>query len=569
VATLVVAAGLATAGGGGPSAGAGIPATPLVEGLPGDLGLNQVQYVGSHNSYHVEPRPWVRDLVIGFQGGGTADADQLQYSHAPLAEQLGTMGVRQLELDVFADSEGGLYEDPALGPPQAGDPTPPLDRPEMALPGFKVLHIQHLDYETTCTTLIRCLDQVDAWSNANPNHLPVAILIEAKDAPLPLEYPPVPGGEDPEPMTSAAFAALDTEIRSVFDETELLTPDDVQGNHGTLEDAVLADDWPTLEESQGQVLFLLDNGGTYRTTYLDNGSDDELTGQPMFVSSPPGQPTAAFVKQNDPEGPNTAAIQQLVADGYVVRTRSDEPTTQARSGDRTQQQAAFASGAQWVSTDYPVPGIAARFDSTYFSALPGFHPGRCNPVSAPVGCEDPPGCRSPFVDVGSAHPFKEDVCWLAEEQISTGFSDRTFRSSAPVTRQAMAAFLHRFGDGLHPPPCTPTFSDVSGDHPFFEDVCWLLHAGVASGFSDGTFRPSAPVTRQAMAAFLFRFSGDAPEVGCTQQFSDVSTGHPFFAEICWLARSGITEGFPDSTFRPSAAVSRQAMAAFLHRFPVG
>jgi hypothetical protein len=87
----------------------------------------------------------------------------------------------------------------------------------------------------------------------------------------------------------------------------------------------------------------------------------------------------------------------------------------------------------------------------------------------------------------------------------------------------MAAFLHRFGDGLHPPPCTPTFSDVSGDHPFFEDVCWLLHAGVATGFSDGTFRPSAPVTRQAMAAFLFRFSGDAPEVGCARQFSDVST----------------------------------------------
>jgi hypothetical protein len=435
----------------------------------------------------------------------------------------------------------------------------------MAQPGFKVLHIQHLDYETTCTTLVRCLNQVDAWSNANPHHLPVAILIEAKDEPLPPEYPPVPGGEDPEPIDGDALDALDTEIRSVFDETELLTPDDVQGSHATLEDAVLADDWPTLEESQGQVMFLL-NGSSHRTTYLENGIDEELTDQPMFVTSPPGQPTAAFLQEDDPVSAG-ATIQELVADGYVVRTRADEPTFEARSGDRTAADAAFASGAQWVSTDYPVPGIAARFGSTYFAALPGFHPGRCNPVSGPSGCEQPPSCRSPFLDVSATHPFKDDICWLTEARVSTGFTDRTFRSGSAVSRQAMAAFLHRFAGDEDPGACTPTFSDVPADHAFFDDVCWLVGQEIAEGFPDGTFKPAAPVSRQAMAAFLFRFSGDPAPGGCTQEFSDVSPRHPFFTEVCWLASSGITEGFADHTFRPSASVSRQAMAAFLHRLP--
>jgi hypothetical protein len=565
-AALVVAGVLVASGGGIAPVAAGDAPPPLVEGLPGDLHLNEVQYVGSHNSYHREPRPALMNLIRGFDPDG---ADQLEYSHAPIPEQLGTMGVRQLELDVFADAEGGRYAAPAGGP---SDPEPPLVRPEMDEPGFKVLHIQDIDYETTCTTLVRCLTQVHTWSDANPGHLPIAILIEAKDEVLTVEeYGPVAAlATVPEPIDDDAFEALDDEIRSVFDEDELFTPDDLEGSHDDLEAAVQADDWPTLEEAQGQVLFLLDNGGTHRSTYLTNGIDGELTGQPMFVTSPPGQPTAAYVQQNDPIG-GAATIQGLVDDGYVVRTRADEPTFQARSGDPAMSEAALASGAQWVSTDYPVPGISARFGSTYFAALPGFHPGRCNPVSGPDGCADPPGCRSPFLDVGATHPFLEDVCWLTEQRVSTGYVDRTFRTSAPVSRQAMAAFLHRFAGDEDPGACPPAFSDVPADHAFFEDVCWLVGEGITDGYPDGTFRPSAAVTRQAMSAFLYRFAEEPPFTAPgAPTFGDVGVSHPFRVEIEWLADEGISTGTPASPkprFKPSAAVSRQAMAAFLHRFP--
>ena len=91
-------------------------------------------------------------------------------------------------------------------------------------------------------------------------------------------------------------------------------------------------------------------------------------------------------------------------------------------------------------------------------------------------------------------------------------------------------------------------------------------SGITGGFSDGTFKPAAAVTRSSMAAFLYRFAGEPPFVPpVTPSFSDVPTNHAFFLEVEWLADSGVTGGFSNGTFKPGQAVSRQSMAAFLHK----
>lgn len=111
-----------------------------------------------------------------------------------------------------------------------------------------------------------------------------------------------------------------------------------------------------------------------------------------------------------------------------------------------------------------------------------------------------------------------------------------------------------------------SFPDVPPGAPFFAEVTWLAGSGVTAGYSDGTFRPTAPVTRQAMAAFLYRLVGEpAFEAPTEASFSDVPVGAPFFAQVEWLADTGITAGYTDGTFRPTAPVTRQAMAAFLVR----
>lgn len=109
----------------------------------------------------------------------------------------------------------------------------------------------------------------------------------------------------------------------------------------------------------------------------------------MFISSPPGEPTGGFIKMNEAID-DDGLIRSYVEQGYLVRTRSDIPLHEARTGDTTRREAALTSGAQFISTDYPEP---SPFGSGYIVTLAGSEGrvGRCNPASAP------PGCRSEWI----------------------------------------------------------------------------------------------------------------------------------------------------------------------------
>jgi hypothetical protein len=335
------------------------------------VALNQVQVIGSHNSYHVQPIPQLIEIYTFFD----PTAIFLEYTHRPLAEQFGELGIRQIELDVFSDPDGGTYAAPIGFQFLYGD----ARVPELEPPGTKVFHIQEIDWDSTCPLLSDCLQQIEDWSDAHPGHLPIAVLVELKDEGIDLgPFVPVV----PLPWDAAALDGLDADIRAVFPPEKLITPDDVRGAAPTLEAAVLGRGWPVLARARGRVMFLMDNGGAKREIY--RAGRPSLEGRVLFTNAVPGEPDAAFVKLNDPVG-NESLIQDMVAAGYVVRTRADADTIQSRLNDPTQRDAAIASAAQWVSTDYREPDLDF---SDYHVELPGGLPGRCNPVNAPPGCRD-------------------------------------------------------------------------------------------------------------------------------------------------------------------------------------
>jgi predicted alpha-1,2-mannosidase len=282
---------------------------------PGTVKLNQIQIIGTHNSYHAGIAPSESKI---WQSKYAKAYEVLDYKHPPLSQQLDS-GVRQVELDVFADTSGGRYAHPA-GPQTvaaAGLPADPPFDPEgvMSKPGFKVMHVQDLDYRSNCQPFTVCLEEIRRWSQLHPRHIPIFILVETKQG-----SPKGAKVTDPEPFTAATFDALDEEIRSVFPPSELITPDDVRGDFGSLEEAVLTGHWPSLDIARGKVMFLLDQHAD-GPVYLDG--HPSLRGRVLFTNADPGSSDAAFIERND--GP-AGEISELVRKGYLVRTRTDADT---------------------------------------------------------------------------------------------------------------------------------------------------------------------------------------------------------------------------------------------------
>lgn len=229
----------------------------------------------------------------------------------------------------------------------------------------------------------------------------------------------------------------------------------------------------------------------------------------------------------------------------------------------------------------PAPSASAPAPSA--SQTPGDVPGESvEPIPAASATASAPGDQgnnpveeqpapapmvTKFKDVPQTHQFYREISWLGEMGISTGWSDGTYRPSEKIERAAIAAYFYRMADSpeVQLPKESP-FSDVKEGDPFYKEIVWMHQAGITTGWSDGTFRPHEPVSREALAAFFYRAADGNEQVPAQAPFKDVDSGNQFYREITWFKNQKITTGWPDGTFRPHEAVTREATAAFVYRF---
>ena len=331
-----------------------------VDALP----MTAIQVVGTHNSYKMAIAPNEMAMIRAIN---PREADGIDYSHPPLAQQLAA-GARQLEIDIVYDPQAGAFAAP-MGFRNAGAKAVPYDFAPLRQPGLKVIHEASVDYRSVCPLFVGCLQDIQAWSKAHPDHVPILVILNLKEGGL-----NVPGATKAPMFDARAMDMIDAEIRGVFSEAELITPDQVQGGYATLREAVAAGAWPSLKAARGRVMVALDCPPDQVARY--RGERKVLEGRAAFVNTDITSPAAGYITLNEP-GQLAAQIAAALKAGLIVRTRADADTREARTNDTTRQIQAFASGAQYVSTDYMVPDT--RF-SPYVAKLPSGGTARLSPA---------------------------------------------------------------------------------------------------------------------------------------------------------------------------------------------
>ena len=240
-------------------------------GFGGELRLNEMRIVGTHNSFHVRP-------LIAFN-------PRHNYQHDMLTVQLERYRVRALELDLHRSLRGE----------------------------YEIYHIAFIDDRSHCKAFVDCLSELREWSDSNSQHDPLLVWLEIKD---------YAGG-----VRIKSVKPVDSLLRHALGD-RLLTPDDVRGSYATLREAIETNGWPTLNEARGRILFLMDGNAQHVSDYTSGYQ--HVRGRVMFPGAEPHQfhmGWAGAAKISDP-------ARTLIATARAIRMLTTTTACHVSTSDR-------------------------------------------------------------------------------------------------------------------------------------------------------------------------------------------------------------------------------------------
>lgn len=293
--------------------------------------LSKIQVIGSHNSYKkVMDEKLYQHLLKADPSVST-----LYYDHPSIEKQL-DLGLRNLEIDIWKDENGGKYAHPSGS--EIANKTYEW-KIEMQTPGFKVFHMPDVDYETHQPDFKQQLRELRNWSEQNPTHETVFITLELKDE-----------KDDRETIfTFEDIVAINQQIQENLGIEHLITPKELTRNKNQIF-------WPSIDQSRGKFVWIIDNTD-YRRELFDK---IELEQSNIFLNVAIDHPKAGCMILNNPYD---ETIPLLAEKGIIIRTRADDSTKQARNNDYSTFEQAKKSKAQIITTDYYIP--STLFPSSY------------------------------------------------------------------------------------------------------------------------------------------------------------------------------------------------------------
>ncbi len=304
----------------------------LEEELANGIKFNELRYIATHNSYQTQSTEEIKkvyrnlsDLTFGLVSAKTGD-----FVSPTITEQLNN-GIYSMELDIETFDRNGEIS-------------------------FTCMHSPYIEMGTSCYDFELALKEISMWSDNNPNHLPITIIIEPKELFIPLEDMKFPNID--------YIKEFDNTLKKGLGD-KLFTPADMLGEYENFA-ALRADNgWCEVNDMLGKVLILLHDCNV--TDYYIK-TDNTLKTQamfPMMYLEDSDNVNASFLIINKP-AEAVKAKKELDEGNFVVRTRADKFTEVTKE----RRELAFESGAQIISTDYPVNSSLESDD--YYVSFGGY-----------------------------------------------------------------------------------------------------------------------------------------------------------------------------------------------------
>ncbi len=299
----------------------------IKQALADGVKFNEVAFLGTHNSYQLlATKPKLALMkTIEIISLGKVDYTKATFEMDTLTNQL-EYGVRNLEIDIETSDDGGNVS-------------------------FIATHTPIIDNVSSCYNFAKALEEIKMWSDNNPNHLPITILIEPKGDVLKIN--------DMQDFSLEYANELGEVIREVLGDT-LLTPVDMMGDYANFKEMRENDGWLTLEETLGKVMVLM-HPCDITDDYIKQ--DETIKTQvmfPMLRFDSINETYASFILDNEPDQASVNNAKTIGECNLIVRTRAD---SHPKFSDE-RYASADVCGSQIITTDYP-PRSVRTDEHTY------------------------------------------------------------------------------------------------------------------------------------------------------------------------------------------------------------
>lgn len=269
---------------------------------------------------------------------------------------------------------------------------------------------------------------------------------------------------------------------------------------------------------------------------------------------------------SEKEGYSALSVKTVTVKNNTERAVRLEQPTSYNYDIGLLEKTSLAAGGSITFSIRPRTGLPANLYDSVIEVRGG--DGEAAKLSVKFTVNRPAG-PSAFSDVASGSTFAGDIAFVSQKGLMSGKEGGFFRPEEAVTRGQLVTILYRL-EG-QPAVSGVGFPDVAAGSYCEKAVKWAAANGITAGGADGLFRPDAPISREQLAAFLYRYNNHKGYQTAKQadlgSFSDGDSVASYARDaLAWANGAGLVNGTSDGRLNPSGGATRGQAAAILHRF---